>query len=109
MDTDAKKHIASIAGELAELARRGDQEFLAYLLDLAVLEARSDGEQSISPSSPGGFADVSYLRTQASRCVRLARDCRHLPISHDLEAIGMEMMAKAAELEGFLANQKRAG
>ena len=42
---------------------------------------------------------ASYLREQAQRCVRLARDCPHSPTSHQLEAIGMELMEKAAELE----------
>jgi hypothetical protein len=46
---------------------------------------------------------ASYLREQAERCVRLARDCPHLPTSHELEAIGVELMEKAAELDELLA------
>ena len=50
-------------------------------------------------AKPYIWADESYLREQAQRCVRLARDCPHRPTSHELEAIGIELMAKAAELE----------
>jgi len=45
------------------------------------------------------WVDASYLREQAHRCSRLARDCPHLPTSHELEAIGIELMQKAAELD----------
>lgn len=41
----------------------------------------------------------SYLRQQAQRCVRLARDCPHVPTSHELEALALEFMEKAAELD----------
>src|SRR5205085_5403136 len=44
----------------------------------------------------------SYLREQAHRCVRLARDCPHLPTSQELEAIGVELMEKASELDHLL-------
>ncbi len=44
----------------------------------------------------------SYLRQQAQRCVRLARDCPHLPTSYELEALGVELMEKAAELDELL-------
>jgi len=47
--------------------------------------------------------DASYLREQAHRCVRLARDCPHSPTSHALEAIGIELMEKAAELDELSA------
>lgn len=47
-------------------------------------------------------ADPSYLREQAHRCVRLARQCPHLPTSHELEAISVELMEKAAELDEVL-------
>ena len=30
---------------------------------------------------------------------RLARDCPHLPTAHELEAIGVELMQRAAELD----------
>lgn len=45
------------------------------------------------------WVDASYLRKQAQRCVELARDCPHLPTSHELEAMGVELMEKAAELD----------
>jgi hypothetical protein len=45
----------------------------------------------------------SYLRDQAMRCVRLARECPHLPTAQKLEAIGIEFMEKAAELDDLLA------
>jgi hypothetical protein len=44
----------------------------------------------------------SYLRQQAQRCVRLARQCPHPPTSHELEALGVELMEKAAELDELL-------
>jgi hypothetical protein len=49
------------------------------------------------------WVDSSYLREQAQRCVRLARDCRRLPTAHELEAIGVELMQKAAELDELRA------
>jgi hypothetical protein len=45
------------------------------------------------------WADSAYLREQAQRCTRLARECPHRPTSHELEAIGVEFMEKAAELD----------
>jgi hypothetical protein len=45
------------------------------------------------------WVDAPYLREQAQRCVRLARDCPHRPTAHELEAIGTELMQKAAELD----------
>jgi len=45
--------------------------------------------------------NASYLREQAQRCVRLARDCPHLPTSHQLEAISVELMEKAAQLDAL--------
>jgi hypothetical protein len=45
------------------------------------------------------WVDSSYLRDQAHRCSRLARDCPHMPTAHELEAIGIELMQKAAELD----------
>jgi len=47
--------------------------------------------------------DGSYLREQAQRCVRLAHDCPHLPTSQKLEAMGIELMEKAAELDELFA------
>jgi hypothetical protein len=45
------------------------------------------------------WVDASYLREQAQRCTRAARDCPHLATSHELEAMGTEWMQKAAELD----------
>jgi hypothetical protein len=45
------------------------------------------------------WVDASYLREQAHRCVRLARDCPHKQTAHELEAIGIDLMQKAAELD----------
>jgi len=45
------------------------------------------------------WVDASYLREQAQRCVRVARDCPHKPTAHELEAIGIDLMQKAAELD----------
>ena len=48
------------------------------------------------------LANAAYLREQAQRCVRLAHDCPDLKTSHELEAIGIELMEKAAELDVLL-------
>ena len=45
------------------------------------------------------WVDAPYLREQAQRCVRLARECPHVPTAHELEAMGIELMQKASELE----------
>jgi hypothetical protein len=45
------------------------------------------------------WVDASYLREQAQRCTRVARDCPHLATSHELEAMGADLMQKAAELD----------
>jgi hypothetical protein len=47
------------------------------------------------------WIDAAYLREQALRCARLARECPHRPTSHELEAIGVEFMEKAAELDAL--------
>lgn len=46
--------------------------------------------------------DTPYLREQAHRCVKLARDCPHAETSHQLEAIGVALMLKAEELDDLL-------
>jgi hypothetical protein len=46
--------------------------------------------------------DTAYLREQAVLCVKLARGCPHTETSHQLEAIGIDLMLKANELEGIL-------
>jgi len=45
------------------------------------------------------WVDATYLRDQAQRCARLARDCPHPPTANELEAIGTELMQRAAELD----------
>lgn len=45
------------------------------------------------------LADAIYLRECAHQCVALARNCPHLPTSQALEALGVELMEKAAALE----------
>jgi len=39
------------------------------------------------------------LRAVAERCTRLARDCRRYELSRALQELGIELMAKASELE----------
>jgi hypothetical protein len=53
------------------------------------------------PNLIGAFAwfDPTYLRELAQRCTRIARECPHLATSQELEAIGVELMLKAAELD----------
>ena len=50
------------------------------------------------------LADAMYLRECAHRCVALARNCPHLSTSQALEALGVELMEKAAELEELSDN-----
>ena len=42
---------------------------------------------------------IIYLRDIAQRCIRLARECPDPVTSHGLEAIAVDLMAKARELE----------
>jgi hypothetical protein len=44
------------------------------------------------------FLYALYLRELAHRCVRLAHGCSDRIISHELEAIGTELIEKAAEI-----------
>jgi hypothetical protein len=46
-----------------------------------------------------GWVDTSYMRALAHRCSRAARDCPHRPTSLELEAIGVELMEKAAAID----------
>jgi hypothetical protein len=43
--------------------------------------------------------DALYLREKAHYCVALSRRCSDLATSQALEALGIELMEKAAELE----------
>jgi len=49
-------------------------------------------------------ASATYLRQQAQRCVQAARGCPHRPTSHELEAIAIELMEKAAEWDRLLGD-----
>jgi len=42
---------------------------------------------------------VTYLRQMAEACTRLARTCPDQATAHSLEAIAVDLMAKAGELE----------
>jgi len=42
---------------------------------------------------------VGDLRAIAERCSKYARDCKGYELSQALEELGVELMAKAAELE----------
>jgi hypothetical protein len=72
----------------------------AHLVDSVVTVAAPN-----MPGDAGSFAwawiDSAYMRDLAQRCTRAARDCPHRPTSHELEAIGVELMQKAAELDEF--------
>jgi hypothetical protein len=50
------------------------------------------------------LADAMNLRECAHQCVALARNCPHLPTSQALEALGVELMEKVAELEELADN-----
>lgn len=48
--------------------------------------------------------DTSYLREQALRCVQIAKDCPDVSTSHQLEAIGIDLMLKAAAIDELVGN-----
>jgi hypothetical protein len=52
------------------------------------------------------LADSLYLRECAHQCVALARECPHLPTAQALEALGVELMQKAAELDEITDDAK---
>jgi hypothetical protein len=86
-----------------ELSRTPKRKTCATQTSVAGLKAEiAAGEPMISSSAEPYawiWVDAPYLREQAQRCTRLARDCPHLPTAHELEAIGVELMQKAAELD----------
>jgi|HubBroStandDraft_6_1064221.scaffolds.fasta_scaffold256861_2 hypothetical protein len=43
---------------------------------------------------------IDELRAVAQRCVRLARECSNNDLSHALEELGVDLLAKASEIEG---------
>lgn len=51
------------------------------------------------PETASNWLDETYLRTQAERCVRLARICPDQATAHELEALATDLMAKAAEMQ----------
>ena len=59
---------------------------------------------SCNAARHGASVDTALLREQAQQCVRLARDWPDVPISYQLEAIGLELMLKAAEIDELLAD-----
>jgi hypothetical protein len=67
----------------------------------------SDSKVTVAaPNMPSGadphtwvWVDASYMRTLAQRCSRVAHNCPHRPTSLELEAIGVELMEKAAEID----------
>jgi hypothetical protein len=86
-----------------ELSRSPNRKTCGIQTRLAGLEAEiTAGELMISSSAEPYtwiWVDAPYLREQAQRCTRLARNCPHLPTAHELEALGIELMQKAAELD----------
>jgi hypothetical protein len=44
---------------------------------------------------------VEYLRERALTCTRIARTCPHLETAHELEALAIDLMAKAEQLKDF--------
>jgi len=104
MKATQREYILKMTTELAKLSQDEGLDFLAYLLEMAAREAASPNTcaaAAISPSLP----DASYLREQATRFIKLARQHREFAVSHDLEIISIELMEKAAQLEGYLAEQ----
>jgi hypothetical protein len=86
-----------------ELSRSPNSKACGTQTRFAGLEVEiAAGELMISGSAERYtwiWVDAPYLREQAQRCTRLARDCPHLPTAHELEALGVELMQKAAELD----------
>lgn len=71
----------------------------ARLADSEVTVAASNMPGDAGPSFASPWADSSYMRELAQRCTRAARKCSDRKTSHELEAIGVELMEKAAELD----------
>lgn len=57
-----------------------------------------------SGCKPDMLVDTTYLREQANTCVLLARTCSDVPVSHQLEEIAVELMARAAQLDELLGD-----
>jgi hypothetical protein len=43
---------------------------------------------------------IDELRAVAQRCARMARDSSNAELSHALEELGMDLLAKASDFEG---------
>jgi hypothetical protein len=106
MKAGQREYIFKTATELANLSRDEGLDFLAYLFQMAAREAASPNTCAAAAISPA-LPDASYLREQATRFIRLAREHREFAVSHDLEIISVELMEKAAQLDGFLAEYSR--
>lgn len=107
MKTNQREYLFKMTTELAKLSRDEGLDFLAYLLEMAAREAAAPNTGSAVAIS-SALPDASYLREQATRFIRLAREHRELPISHELEIISVELMEKAAQLDGFVAGYSKA-
>jgi|SRR6186713_3205946 hypothetical protein len=107
MEVTQREYIFKKATELAKLSQEEGLDFLAYLLEMAAREAISPNACAAAVVSPA-LPDASYLREQATRFIRLARQHRDFPVSHDLEIISIELMEKAAQLERYLAGDSAA-
>jgi hypothetical protein len=81
------------------------------------LRLLADETMMSTPAEPYAWVlvDAPYLREQAQRCARLARDCSKMSteniahelktVVHELEAIGIELMQKARELDHLQGDQ----
>jgi hypothetical protein len=107
MAATPREYLFKTATELAKLSQEERLDFLAYLLELAAREALSPNSAAAAAISPA-LPDASYLREQATRFIRLARQHRESAVSHDLEIISIELMEKAAQLDGYLADHSAA-
>ena len=104
MKTNQREYLFKMTTELAKLSRDEGFDFLAYLLEMAAREAAAcNTGTAVAISS--ALPDASYLREQATRFIRLARE--HL-VSHELEIISLELMEKAAQRDGFVAGYSKA-
>ncbi len=95
------EYIGDITAQLAKMARGNNLDVLAYFLEIAALAAQTPDEMRNISNSDGlpVLPDPNTLRDQAYRCTQLARECPDVPTAHELEAIGVELMLTAAELD----------
>ena len=50
---------------------------------------------------------VGYLRATAQSCIRLVQSCPHTETAHGLEAIAVDLMEKALEVENRSRNRSK--